>query len=195
MEIAMRIQSLNYKIANSMYSVVYTVAPNQLGPLTKQRRRWYFGMVKNLWKYRYMFSKKYGELGVMILPLAVSTIFITMIVTFYYLINGLIEGLKQASLYSSVGFDFISNFKYKSYLISLNIQKLFSEGIILFAVFFFVGMLLMLILVNKKVRSVDKPISTFISYLFFMFFYSLLFTIWWTISIVYSITHKQIKWK
>lgn len=194
MEIALRIQSLNYKIANSPKSLVYTLAPNKFVPLIKQRRRWYFGQIRNLIKYKMMFGSKYGELGLLILPLAILSVLSTMIVTLYYLVKGALDTLNQIQLYSYIGFDFINNYQFKTYLLTLNIYRTFSEGIIIFGIFFFITTLLTLIVLNKKVKSIDKPISTFISYVFFIFSYSILFTFWWTISIVYTITHKKISW-
>ena len=117
-----------------------------------------------------------------------------MIITGYYIIKGIIDTLNQVQLYSYIGFDFINNLQFKSYLLTLNLYRAFSEGILIFGIFFFVTTLIMLLVVNKKIVSVDKPISTFISYIFFIFLYSLLFTFWWGVSIIYSITNRRINW-
>jgi cellulose synthase/poly-beta-1,6-N-acetylglucosamine synthase-like glycosyltransferase len=194
MEVAMRIQSLNYRIENSPNSVVYTIAPNKFFPLLRQRRRWYFGLVKNLLAYRFMFGRKYGELGMIVFPLAVISIFTTMLVTLYYIARGAMDYLSQAKLYSLIGFDFFNNFSFKSYLLMLNIYRMFSEGIVIFGIFFLMATLLTLFIINKKISSIDKPISTFISYVFFIFLYSILFTFWWAVSIFYALTKKEIEW-
>lgn len=71
MEMAVRMQSNHYKIANSHNAFVYTVAPETLAKLYKQRIRWTFGFIKNVIDYRRMFFKKeYGNLGLFILPIA-----------------------------------------------------------------------------------------------------------------------------
>ena len=194
MEIALRIQSLNYKIENSPRSVVYTLAPKNFLPLLKQRRRWYFGFIRNFIDYKFIIGKKYGELGLFILPLAIISILSTMIIKRYYIIKSIIDTINQVQLYSYIGFDFINNLEFKSYLLTLNLYRVFSEGILIFGIFFFVTTLIMLLIVNKKIVSIDKPISTFISYIFFIFLYSLLFTFWWGVSIIYSISHRRINW-
>jgi len=49
--------------------------------------------------------------------------------------------------------------------------------------------------VNWRAKTIDRPLSTFISYVFFMFFYSILFTIWWIISIIYAGIKTEINWR
>ena len=71
MEMAVRMQSHHYKIANSHNAFVYTVAPDTLRKLYKQRIRWTYGFIKNVIDYKHLFFRKeYGNLGVFILPIA-----------------------------------------------------------------------------------------------------------------------------
>ncbi len=51
MEMCMRIQYNNYKVASVPEAIVLTEAPNKFIPLLKQRRRWYVGQFKNLFDY------------------------------------------------------------------------------------------------------------------------------------------------
>src|SRR3989344_9002219 len=46
-EIALRMQKNGYKIAHAHNAFVYTVAPNRIKPLLKQRVRWSHGFIKN----------------------------------------------------------------------------------------------------------------------------------------------------
>ena len=79
-EIALRMQKHGYKIAYSEKSVVYTVGPKKLRPLIKQRVRWVYGFLRNMFDYREMlFKKKYRSLGLIILPLGVFRVFITVV--------------------------------------------------------------------------------------------------------------------
>jgi cellulose synthase/poly-beta-1,6-N-acetylglucosamine synthase-like glycosyltransferase len=194
MEIAMRIQSLNYKIKNSPNSVIYTIAPKNLFDATRQRKRWYYGMLFNLSKYKSVFGKKYGELGMIVLPMAVFSILSVMVLTLYYTIRAFFDSINSLKLYSLIGFDFVSNFSFKwSYLI-IEIYRIFSEGIIFFAIFFFIYTLGMLICIRSIIHSEENVISIFISYIFFISSYSLLFSFWWFISIIYFIRGKSVKW-
>ncbi|MCD5390012.1 MAG: glycosyltransferase family 2 protein [Candidatus Pacebacteria bacterium] len=79
-EIALRMQKHHYKIAYSEKSVVYTVPPNKVKPLIKQRVRWVYGFIRNVIDYKGLFFKKeYKELGTIILPIGVFRVFITVI--------------------------------------------------------------------------------------------------------------------
>jgi cellulose synthase/poly-beta-1,6-N-acetylglucosamine synthase-like glycosyltransferase len=194
MEIAMRIQSLNYKIKNSPKSVVYTIAPKSLFDTTRQRKRWYYGMIFNLSKYKSIFGKKYGELGMIVLPMAVFSILSVMVLTFYYLFKAILNNINSLKLYSLIGFDFVNSFNFKWYYLIVEIYRIFSEGIIFFAIFFFIYTMGMLISIKKIIHSEENVISIFIGYMFFIVSYSLLFTFWWFISIIYFIRGKTVKW-
>lgn len=74
-EIALRMQKNGYKIAHAHNAMVYTVPPNTLKKLLKQRVRWVHGFIKNATDYREMFfKKKHGNLGVFILPMAAISV-------------------------------------------------------------------------------------------------------------------------
>ncbi len=68
-EIALRIQSHNYKIRSSMTADVYTEPPDNIPDLLKQRVRWQRGGIRNFWKYRFMINPKYGDFGMYFVPL------------------------------------------------------------------------------------------------------------------------------
>ncbi|MBA3732923.1 glycosyltransferase family 2 protein [Patescibacteria group bacterium] len=70
-EIALRMQKNGYKIVHAHNAVVYTVAPSTMKKLLKQRIRWSYGFIQNASDYREIFfNKKYGNLGMMVLPMA-----------------------------------------------------------------------------------------------------------------------------
>jgi cellulose synthase/poly-beta-1,6-N-acetylglucosamine synthase-like glycosyltransferase len=73
-EIALRIQSHNYKIRSSMTADVYTEPPGNIPDLLKQRVRWQRGGIRNFWKYRFMINPKYGDFGVYFVPLNFATL-------------------------------------------------------------------------------------------------------------------------
>lgn len=112
MEIAMRMQKNNMKIDNVHNAFIYTVAPNSLYALYKQRLRWVYGFLKNAIDYRDMFFRpQYGHLGMIILPAAgfsvLSTMYFfgAMILDF---INDLIIKIREISTVglNFKGFDF-----------------------------------------------------------------------------------------
>ncbi len=82
-EIALRIQSHNYKIRSSVTADVYTEPPSNLSELLHQRVRWQRGGFRNFWHYRFMIKPEYGDFGIYFVPLN----FISM--TAFFLLLGL----------------------------------------------------------------------------------------------------------
>jgi cellulose synthase/poly-beta-1,6-N-acetylglucosamine synthase-like glycosyltransferase len=68
-EIALRMQEHGYKIDHCPDAYVYTVSPNSVAKLYRQRKRWIYGFIKNLIDYRrLLFRKKYGTVALFTLP-------------------------------------------------------------------------------------------------------------------------------
>ena len=92
MEMAMRLQKNGLKIVNEPLALVYTVAPNTVKKLYKQRVRWVSGFLANLIDYKGMvFNKKYGDLGLIVLPFAAFGVFISV----FLFIKGLVSLIKS----------------------------------------------------------------------------------------------------
>ncbi len=73
-EIALRIQSHNFKIRSSMAAEVYTEPPATMKDLLRQRVRWQRGGFRNYWKYRHMIKPEYGDFGMYSIPMQFATI-------------------------------------------------------------------------------------------------------------------------
>jgi cellulose synthase/poly-beta-1,6-N-acetylglucosamine synthase-like glycosyltransferase len=194
MEVAMRIQSLNYKIESSLNSIVYTIAPNKFIELAKQRRRWYTGLIENLSSYRYMFSKEYGELGLVAFPLLILSIFTVSITTIYYLTKGIYDGISQLLLYSNIGFDFVNNFRFQWSIVSLSFYQTITEPIFIFAILFLIVSFSTIYYFNRKTASKEKPLTMFLNYFIFSIFYGAIYTFWWIVSIYYALGRKKVEW-
>lgn len=81
-QIALRMQKNGFKIAHAHDAIVYTVPPETVRKLLKQRVRWSYGFIKNAYDFRDMiFNKKYGNVGMLVLPMAclsiVSVLFVS----------------------------------------------------------------------------------------------------------------------
>jgi cellulose synthase/poly-beta-1,6-N-acetylglucosamine synthase-like glycosyltransferase len=75
MEMALRMQEQGHLIANCPGAIVYTSTPPTLKKLFKQRVRWTYGFLRNAVDYRHMVgSRRYGNLGLLILPSALISI-------------------------------------------------------------------------------------------------------------------------
>jgi cellulose synthase/poly-beta-1,6-N-acetylglucosamine synthase-like glycosyltransferase len=106
-EMALRLQKNHYKIINAHDAVVYTVVPDTLKKLYKQRLRWTYGFIKNSLDYRFLFFKKeYGNLGLLVLPMAGLSILTAIYIISISLYNLVYKLLIEAERIRTVGFDF-----------------------------------------------------------------------------------------
>ncbi|MBI4068307.1 glycosyltransferase family 2 protein [Candidatus Kaiserbacteria bacterium] len=90
MEIAMRLQQHHFTITNSPRTRVFTTAPKTVRALYKQRVRWTYGFLMNMWDYRNMLgNRSFGALGTIVLPSALISIgtvlYLTSLVVIYML--------------------------------------------------------------------------------------------------------------
>jgi len=89
-EIALRIQSHNYKIKSSMTADVFTEPPDNIPDLLRQRVRWQRGGVRNFWKYKFMIKPDYGDFGMYFIPLnfaGLTAMFILIALMIYSIIT------------------------------------------------------------------------------------------------------------
>ncbi len=99
-EIALRIQKAGYKIGYCSNSYVYTVSPDTILKLFKQRIRWTYGFFKNLNDYRGMiFNKNYSGLAFFTLPASIVALTIIPFVLAFVFYN---IGVSAANLYIKV---------------------------------------------------------------------------------------------
>ena len=75
MEMALRMQSHGFLIANAPAARVFTSTPPTLRKLFKQRVRWTYGFLRNAIDYRHMLgSRRHGNLGLIVLPSALVSV-------------------------------------------------------------------------------------------------------------------------
>ncbi|HEY5805826.1 MAG TPA: bifunctional polysaccharide deacetylase/glycosyltransferase family 2 protein [Candidatus Saccharimonadales bacterium] len=79
-DIALSVHQAGYAIVQDTTAMSYTECPLTLKDLAKQRFRWLFGNIQSHWKHRRMFfKKKYGWLGMVVLPNATLSVLMPMI--------------------------------------------------------------------------------------------------------------------
>ena len=85
-EMALRVENKKYLIENAIDVNIYTSAVPKFKGVLMQRLRWFRGFIDNLVKYKHMFlSKKYGNLGIFVLPSSVLMILVSLFGVFYAL--------------------------------------------------------------------------------------------------------------
>src|SRR3989344_3384086 len=193
LELAMRIQYNGYKIENSPDSPAYTIAPNKFSHLLKQRRRWYIGLMKNMWKYKNLFGKKYGDMGMFVLPIAWISIFFAVFITSYFFIKTLFDIGDEISFLKSIHFDFGNFFDINYYFWDRLFFSVLSNTIIIFILFFVVIILAYLFYASRKLGKVN---SLWINLPLFFIFFAVLFGFWWIVSLFYMIANGgRVSWK
>lgn len=192
LEMSLRVQYNGYIIENANESVVYTHAPRTFRSLLIQRRRWYFGLIKNLSHYSELLSRNYGALGLIVLPVAILAIFFSIFLTMYAVVRAVIEIKKQLIFMNSINFDYFNTLRFSW----TNIERFFYETItnpvILFLIVFVALSIGYLFYAKKKIKK-DSHIS--LSLPFFVAFYAMLFAFWWFIAFIYSIFKKNVSWR
>lgn len=102
MEIALRLQEKGYEIVNNPLVNVRTSAPKTLRALFKQRVRWSYGFLRNAFDYRHMLgNKRYGNLGLIVLPAALISFASALFFAFHLLwaiFARLVESVDKAVL-------------------------------------------------------------------------------------------------
>src|SRR6185312_3617990 len=107
MEMALRMQKHHYKIVNAHSAHVYTVAPEKLSGLYKQRVRWVYGFLNNAIDYRDMyFNREYGNIGFFVLPIATFSVFSTLIAAGTFIWSLLSKIPLAIARYEAVGLTF-----------------------------------------------------------------------------------------
>lgn len=192
MEIALRIQSHNFIIENEPRAAIYTLAPKSFRALLVQRRRWYTGLVKNLWAYRRLFGLKKGPLGFLVLPVSVTAVLLGCFLTIYST-SKLIGNLKNEFSYLIA-----NNFRFYSFT-EINLYALERLFYIFFSYKVFLITLIFILFVSGYLFFAKKNMlyrdGLKLNFIFFIVLYSFMFTIWWIVSFLYLAFNKKVVWR
>lgn len=187
LEMALRLQDHHYRITNAHKAVVYTVGPRTLYKLYKQRVRWTGGFIQNTIDYRKMIlNPKYGNLGLLILPLAMYSIVGSIIFLCYNLYQFVANIAREIERLNIVGFkwDFHAiTFDWFFY----NLQTTFFLGI------FAISVVLFAIWYGKRLTGIKDKNS--FDFVYFLLIYSLISPLWLVTSVYNTVTRKDAPWR
>ncbi len=184
MEIALRMQLEGMRLSHSINSLVYTKGPRTWPALLKQRVRWTYGFIMNVWDYRkkVFFNDKLGHVGVMIPIMFIMTWLLVVMIPFLILslITPIIHLIQRIS---AVGFT-VPKFHIEPFFINTNVIMLISVvTLVVFFVTLFIGRRRLL---KQKTFSLD--LLTVIVYPFF--------AAWWTgLSAYNAVRGKKKAWR
>ena len=192
LEVTFRIQYNGYEIENCPEALVYTVAPTKFKTLLVQRRRWYSGLIHNTLKYKKMFSRKYGDLGTFVLPIAWISIFLSVFFLFYMVIQGISNLRSEISYLISINFYFGNYLDFNKYIFERLFFTYLADPVILFFIFF-VGM--MIFYARYATKKIGKTGNFSISLFIFLILYFLIFGFWWVVTFIYNLFNKKVAWR
>lgn len=184
-EIALRIQSNHYIIENSVDAFSYTPGVSRFMPLFRQRIRWYKGFTENILNYLHLFSKRYGNLGLFVLPASYISIFTVIALVIYSTLRFMNSSVNALINWYNIGFDLFPLFKVPEWFY-IQFDKLFLLGVVSIAIAIFI------IYIAKAISHDETKIKFF--YVYYVFIYGPLFTLWWLTSLYYNIKGKQVRW-
>jgi cellulose synthase/poly-beta-1,6-N-acetylglucosamine synthase-like glycosyltransferase len=187
MEIALRMQSNQYKIANSHDAYVYTVAPDTVYKLYKQKLRWTYGFIKNVIDYRFMFFKKqYGNLGVFILPIATFSILSGIYVGLSTLSSIIASLFREFTKIRTVGI----NFNWDGF--SFDLFSINTEYIAILSVIALLGMVT-IIVVSR--RMAEGKMSLGMDLIYFMTLYTFIAPVWMARALYNALFSVKTNWR
>ena len=192
LEMALRIQFKGYQTENCPEALAYTMSPRTFKELLLQRRRWYFGLIKNLWNYKKLIGLKYGDLGAFVIPTAIVSIVFSVFVIIYLFFKTIFNIRDNLLFLHSINFDFVNALSLNRYVIERFLFLFLTKPVVIFILLF---MTILGFYIYYASRKVGRLSGVFINIIFFFLFFAILFGLWWIISIFYAIFTKQIKWK
>ena len=187
-EMGLRLLVNGYLVENAIDAVSYTIAPNTLKGLVKQRLRWFSGFFINVLKYRKkIMSTKYRVLGLIIVPISLVSISLGIVVVVglvYYFVSlamyfyALVLNTSLSYVFSSFQFSFFSLNTIYITLITLTVIGLFS-------------LFYSLRSANGRLDAFKDTLGILIYSIFYSFFLSF---VWLASLIMLSVRRRGVGW-
>lgn len=191
LEMTVRLQKNNYKVIQDMNGVVYTNAMPTMKRYLAQRNRWFKGGLLNAIAYKEMlFNKKWGDFGVMQLPILILSGVIALLLVgtlLYELIKPIIESILRMSL---VSFDFMTFLRTMTF--DIRFVDLSATNITLLLVMFSLSVILLRLATfytNEKIFTYNPLLV--ITYVIFYFF---LLALTWAVVVKDLLIGRIQKW-
>jgi len=185
-ELALRIQSKNFILENSIDANVYTIGPKTFDGLFKQRMRWYVGFINNVIRYKSLFNIKYGNLGIFILPSSFIFVAFSILALFYSVYKLSINTFEWLVNFSAINFEFNPYLRTLTSSFNFYMQPFFILTLVMI-LFGAIG-----VVIAKKYSKELGNVGFF--YVIYLLFYWLLFAFWWFIASVYKLFSVKMKW-
>ncbi len=171
-EMAYRLQARNYKILSSLSAEVYTQVPAKFSDLLRQRVRWNRGGMRNVFKHRKLLNPRYGDLGIVILPMSLLTVI-------------LIFAIFASVIWQIISGQFFSWFSLEAFIYTLGGIQVVSAILLLIGIAW--------LLIGRKLFE-DKQLVSLPRLFAFLFAYTYFTSIFWIATIGEELFGKKQKW-
>ncbi len=187
MEMAMRMQKNHYKIVNSHGAHVYTVAPRKLSALVKQRVRWTYGFLNNALDYKELFfNKKYGNMGMFIMPIATLSTFTSLVMVSRLLVSFGSNIFRHITRFQAVGFNYKFSFpSFDWYFINTGIMPIITT----------MALIMTLVILFFSIRMADGKFKLSRGLFYYLFLYVFLTPLWLTRALFNTAFKRKISWR
>jgi cellulose synthase/poly-beta-1,6-N-acetylglucosamine synthase-like glycosyltransferase len=186
LEMSLRIQSEGYLIENVISANVYTSGVTSLKAFLFQRLRWFCGFMIQLKKYKHLFSLKYGNLGLFVLPSTIFFVFLSIMLFFMGLALSIINTWEylQEVLLIGITLPNLQDWVFDPFFLEIS-NKTVLPVLLLIIAYLFTKYIQ---IASREKQGVTKP------FIYFVFTYWLIGTACWLIAIYYYIKKKKIRW-
>lgn len=186
LEFGLRMQTHHLKIGNAPTAHVFTNTPQTLRALFRQRLRWTYGYLKNSMEYRFLFFKRgYGNLGMLVLPIATTAIFTALYFAFVFIYYGILQLIQKAVEMQVIGVQALKmSFDFDWFYVNTSAS--------IFLILSIIIMVVILILFGKRLsnQSLRFPVDILV----YMLLYGFLAP-WWLARAVYNAAlSKESSW-
>lgn len=186
MEIAYRMQENHMKIEHANDAFVYTVTPDTIKKLYKQRLRWIYGFIQNTIDYRrLLFRRKYGNFSFFTLPSGAISVVSVVFLFFFTIYNAVSFLAKEIVKISTVGFSFSSDRLFDPFYLNTN-----ATMIVAIALY---GAVITAMLIGTRMAE-GRPKITF-NHLWFFIIYSLVAPFWLLKAVYNTVFAKKTAWR
>jgi cellulose synthase/poly-beta-1,6-N-acetylglucosamine synthase-like glycosyltransferase len=185
-EIALRMQEARYKIDHCPDAYVFTMSPNTVGKLYRQRLRWIYGFIKNAFDYRRLiFRKKYGLIGIFTIPSGFVSVFSVIFICGLLVYNFGAYIVTKIEEIKTVGFQFHGGLPHFDWFF-INTKA------IMFVSFLLYAMVITALLLGRRMAEGRYRISVDVFY--FVIVYSLIAPFWLLRAVWNSLWSHESSW-
>lgn len=188
-EMALKLKKMGYNIYNAINASAYTIVPDKLTTLYKQRIRWCYGTAYNLKKHNDIFGFKNGDFGWFFMPIFILSLFTGVLLFLLLVYDVALNSYNLSRHFALINYNFVFDFSNFSLLnILTNLKNILTIVSIALALYLFVQ-------VRKyyNVEKIEKNLN-FFKYLVFVLIYTPFLLYVWVISLIYFVIDYKPKW-